>query len=239
MSVTSSNQKVPLDKYGYNTIARNMSLVIITCLPLFLAAGTWSWDWAWIYTIASLLGWTALNVIVARENPALFNKRGRPTKEMTAGSKRWDLILLSIYSILLFVVPIVAGLDYRYAWSGEVSPIIKILGIVLLMLGFVPLTWAMAANTFFEPSVRIQDGHQVADNGPYRYVRHPGYLGIILHFIAAPLAVGSWIALIPALTGAVIYVVRTAMEDQTLRRELPGYDDFARRTRYRLLPGVW
>jgi protein-S-isoprenylcysteine O-methyltransferase Ste14 len=240
-SASNSAQKVSLNKYGYNTIARNMSIVVITCVPLFLAAGTWSRDWAWVYTAASLIGWTVLNVIVAVKNPELFNQRGKPTRDLTTGAKKWDLILLTIYTILLFVVPIVAGLDFRYGWSGDTSPLIHILGIVLLLLGLVPLTWAMAANKYFEPTVRIQTeaGHQVAENGPYRFVRHPGYLGVILHFIAVPLALGAWAALIPALLGAAIYVVRTALEDKTLRQELPGYADFAERIRFRLLPGIW
>lgn len=238
---THSSQKVPLDRYGYNTIARHMSLIIITCLPLFLAAGTWSWDWAWVYTAATFIGWTTLNIVVARENPALFNQRGRPNREMTVGAKKWDLVLLAIYSILLIVVPVVAGLDYRNGWSAETSPVIHVIGIALLLLGFIPLTWAMAANRFFDPTVRIQTerGHQVTDDGPYRIVRHPGYLGIILQFIAVPLSLGTWVALIPALLAVVVYVVRTALEDKTLQAELPGYADFAQRTRFRLLPGVW
>ena len=151
------------------------------------------------------------------------------------------MVILSIYSLLLIILPTIAGLDFRYSWSGETATAVHLFGIVLFMLGFIPLAWGMAANKFFEPTVRIQTerGHTVADNGPYRYVRHPGYLGIILHFLAVPFALGTWVALIPALLGAGIYVLRTSLEDKTLRQELPGYAEFAQRTRYRLLPGVW
>lgn len=233
--------KVPLNKYGYNTMMRNMFMAVITCLPLFLAAGTWAWSWAWVYSAVSALGWAALNVVVARENPELMNARGKRTKDMTVGTKRWDLILLSLYSLLLFITPITAGLDYRNGWSAESSPVIKVIGLALLAVGFIPLAWAMAANRFFEPTVRIQTqrGHQVADNGPYRYVRHPGYLGIVLHFLSVPIALGMWVALIPALVGVAVYVTRTALEDRTLQKELPGYAEFAQRTRYRLFPGIW
>jgi protein-S-isoprenylcysteine O-methyltransferase Ste14 len=132
-------------------------------------------------------------------------------------------------------------LDYRNGWSAEVSPIVHIVGIALVLFGFVPLAGAMASNKFFDPTVRIQTeaGHRVMDSGPYRIVRHPGYVGVILHFVAVPIALGTWVALIPALIGAGLYVARTALEDQTLQRELPGYADFAKRTRYRLLPGIW
>lgn len=243
-TTTSSDisQKVSINKYGYNAIVRNTSMAIFTSLPLFVAAGTTDWTWAWIYSLTSLFGWTALNVMVARQNPGLLNERGKPTRQMTANSKRWDLVILSFYSLLLFVVPIVAGFDYRYGWSsGEPSPIVQIIGLMVFLFGFIPLTWAMAANKFFEPTVRIQTerGHSVTDTGPYRFVRHPSYVGIILHFITPAIVLGTWTALLPGLIGAGLFVVRTAMEDQTLREELPGYADFATRTRYRLLPGVW
>lgn len=245
MSITTapseSIPKVPLNKYGYNTMARNIFMAVITCVSLFLAAGTWAWSWAWAYSAVSALGWAVLSVVVARENPELMNERGKRTKDMTVGTKRWDLILLSLYSLLLFVTPLTAGLDYRNGWSAESSPVIKVIGLALLAIGFIPLTWAMAANRFFEPTVRIQTqrGHQVADRGPYRFVRHPGYLGLVLHFLSLPIALGMWAALIPALVGVAVYVIRTALEDRTLQEELPGYAEFAQRTRYRLFPGIW
>ena len=101
--------------------------------------------------------------------------------------------------------------------------------------------WAMLANPFFEKTVRIQEerGHHVATGGPYRFVRHPGYVAFILMGFALPLGVGSAWALVPAGLNAALIVARTALEDRTLRRELPGYAEYAQRTRYRLLPGVW
>jgi len=89
--------------------------------------------------------------------------------------------------------------------------------------------------------VRIQEarGHQVATTGPYRFVRHPGYTGIILQFLALPIAVGAWAALIPGAVGIAVFVIRTALEDRTLHEELPGYAEYAQQTRYRLVPGVW
>jgi protein-S-isoprenylcysteine O-methyltransferase Ste14 len=235
-----SSGKVHLDKYGYNCIARHVGMVVMTCAPLFLVAGTFAWDWAWIYSIAMLVGWIVLSIVLAVENPGLLNQRGRRARDMV-GTKRWDWLILTAYSLLLFITPIVAGLDYRYGWSGPSSLAIHVLGIVLLLVGFVPLTWAMAANKFFEATVRIQvqNNQQVISSGPYRYVRHPGYVGVILHFIAIPIALGTWTALIPAVVGIVLFIVRTSLEDNALHQELPGYAAFAERTRYRLLPGIW
>jgi protein-S-isoprenylcysteine O-methyltransferase Ste14 len=97
----------------------------------------------------------------------------------------------------------------------------------------------MASNPFFSEAVRIQEGHRVAERGPYRAVRHPGYAGACLGLVAQPLLLGSWPAWLPALLAVAAYVVRTALEDRTLQVELPGYGAYTQRTRYRLLPGVW
>jgi protein-S-isoprenylcysteine O-methyltransferase Ste14 len=104
------------------------------------------------------------------------------------------------------------------------------------------LTWAMAVNTHFEKTVRIQHdrGHRVIDSGPYRIVRHPGYLGAILGFtLAAPLLLGSWWSFVPAVAAVVCLIIRTSLEDRTLQNELDGYKDYAQNVRYRLLPGLW
>jgi protein-S-isoprenylcysteine O-methyltransferase Ste14 len=110
-----------------------------------------------------------------------------------------------------------------------------------MVLGYALFLWAMASNAFFAEGVRIQQerGHTVTTGGPYRYARHPGYVGAILSQAATPFLLGSAWAIIPAVASAALYVVRTYLEDQTLRQELPGYEAYAQRTRYRLLPGVW
>jgi len=103
------------------------------------------------------------------------------------------------------------------------------------------VVWATASNTFFSQVVRIQTerGHTVATGGPYRYLRHPGYFGAILYELAAPILLGSWPALLISSVSAALLVLRTALEDRTLQAELPGYTEYARRVRYRLLPGIW
>ena len=115
-------------------------------------------------------------------------------------------------------------------------------GLTLFCAYVAILTWSMLVNTHFEKTVRIQTdrNHKVIDTGPYRVVRHPGYLGLIAGFIlSAPLLLGSWWAFVPAVASTATLIVRTALEDRTLREELDGYEDYARRVRYRLVPGVW
>ena len=229
-----------LNKYGYNCVAKHVSLAAFISAPLFIFAGSLSWDWAWIYSSITMIGWVALSLVLMRANPELLNQRGRRAKDMP-GTKRWDWIIMSVYSVLMIATPVIAGLDQRYAWSVPTSDIFKLIGALVLGFSFIPLTWSMAVNRFFEPTVRIQTSreHRVYTDGPYRFVRHPGYVGVILQFIAIPLILGTLVAWIPALLGAVLFVLRTWMEDNTLRAELPGYADFTGQTRYRLVPGLW
>jgi protein-S-isoprenylcysteine O-methyltransferase Ste14 len=135
----------------------------------------------------------------------------------------------------------VAGLDHRFVWSPVFPLWLIVLGFILTSLGYAFGVWAFVENRFFSSVVRIQTdrGHVVCDSGPYRLVRHPGYAGTILALLGIVLALGSVWTLIPAAVALIIAVVRTALEDQTLQEELPGYRDYARRVRYRLIPGIY
>jgi protein-S-isoprenylcysteine O-methyltransferase Ste14 len=136
---------------------------------------------------------------------------------------------------------VVAALDLRWGWTGSVALSLHLAGLVVNMLGLGLFLWAMVSNAFFAEGVRIQEerGHSVATGGPYRCVRHPGYVGAILAQLATPFLLGSWWALLPSAASAALYVLRTALEDKTLHAELPGYAEYSSSTRYRLLPGVW
>lgn len=235
-----SNVPTRLNKYGYNCIARHIGLVVVLCAPLFIGAGTLNWAWAWLYTIVTFLGWVALSLVLVKANPELLNERGKRIKDLT-GTKRWDWWIMGAYAVLLIATPLVAGLDQRYAWTAPLPDAIKLIGVALLALSFAPLTWSMAVNRFFEGTVRIQSqrGQRVISAGPYAVVRHPGYVGVMLSFIAVPMALGASAAWIPALLALALYVIRTYLEDRTLQAELPGYAQYAQNTRYRLIPGLW
>lgn len=239
-----ANDESPAPKvniYGLNAVGKHVGQALFTGILLFLGAGSTDWGWGWLFAIVYTACWLGLSIVLAIGNPELLNQRGQRVKQATSGTKKWDLVLITIYFVIILVQPFVAGLDRRYAWSAPVSPVVHIVGNLLLILGFVLLTWSMVANRYFEPTVRIQElrGHQVAAGGPYRFVRHPGYAGLILQSLALPIAVGAWAALIPGAIGITVFVIRTALEDRTLRDELPGYADYAKQTRYRLIPGVW
>jgi protein-S-isoprenylcysteine O-methyltransferase Ste14 len=192
------------------------------------------WVYLGAYVAVMLIG-TAL---VAKANPAVIEER----RQIKQGAKGWDRILTSIFSwVTIPTTMLVAGLDRRLGWTRHTSLAIQIGGLVVAVLGFCLVMWAMASNTFFSTYVRIQTdrGHKPVSNGPYRYVRHPGYVGIIVSVLATPVVLGSTWAFIPAGFGTCLMVLRTALEDKTLHDELDGYREYARQTRYRLLPGIW
>jgi protein-S-isoprenylcysteine O-methyltransferase Ste14 len=136
---------------------------------------------------------------------------------------------------------ILAGLDQRYGWTGGFPVAVQIASWVVCALSYGLLIWAMASNTFFSQVVRIQidRGHTVSTQGPYRYVRHPGYIGMIFFKLGMAILLTSWWALAASGLCVLIILLRTALEDKTLQNELIGYKNYTREVRYRLLPGVW
>ncbi|HET6438615.1 MAG TPA: NnrU family protein [Anaeromyxobacter sp.] len=201
----------------------------------FLAAGrvTWLRGWAHLVLLAACLA--AHRAFVVRRNPPLVRRRAR----VGAGSKRWDLWWNALYWPLFAATAVLAGLGVR---RGASSPTWTWpAGAALLVLGLGLSAAAMAVNPFFEGTVRIQleEGQWPVDAGPYRCIRHPGYAGLLLWALATPLLLGSLFAFLPAAATAAWVVLRTALEDRVLVRELAGYADYARRVPRRLVPGVW
>jgi len=202
---------------------------------LFIAAGRLDWPMAWVYTAISAVDAILLLLIVS---PELMRERTHPK----ADAKAWDRVFARLTGPLgSTVILVVAGLDKRCGWSAQVSLSVQFVGLAVFVLGMGLMTWAMAVNSYFSLVVRIQRdrGHTVVTGGPYRYVRHPGYVGGILFQLGTPFLLGTLWALIPAGLTALLLVVRTALEDRTLLNELEGYREYAQQTRCRLLPGMW
>jgi len=234
------NTRTPVEPSGVESraVSRRMLQVVLIYLILaailFVSSGHLNWIWAWVYLGVSLV----VLAVNAKILPAeLIAERGQPKDNV----KRWDKTLTALAGIPTLAIPLVAGLDERWDWSPQFIPVIHLSGLVLLALGQGLFSWAMVSNKYFSTAVRIQTEreHTVIAGGPYRYVRHPGYVGHILSFIGMALALGSLWAMIPVGLVALLFIVRTALEDQTLQAELVGYGDYARQVRYRLLPGIW
>jgi len=227
-----------MENHQRNKIIKRIIQVIIQYIAiavlLFLSAGTIKWIWAWIYLFLGLLVLIANAFVLS---PDLIAERGQPKKNV----KKFDKIITSIIIIPVLAIFIVAGLDIRYSLTNQIGLAIHLLGIFLFIIGNVFFTWAMVSNKYFSTLVRIQHDrdHKMATSGPYKYIRHPGYTGYILFTIAAPLLLGSWWSLIPAIIVSILFIIRTYFEDRTLQKELNGYKDYASRVKYQLLKGIW
>ena len=205
---------------------------------LFIPAGTLGWPMGWAVLLIYVTGTLALSLTAATLDPGLAEERFKSGE----GAKKWDWLLTAVANFLLIAVMLpVCGFDYSLLWSHGLPALLPGLGLMVFVLGYVIIIWSMRVNPFFSAVVRIQEdrGHVVAATGPYRFVRHPGYLAMILQFLAIPLALGSLYAYIPAALAAGVYIARTALEDKTLKNELTGYQAYAERVRFRLFPKVW
>ncbi len=221
---------------------RRMIQVLMTMgiwiAAVFASAGRLDWNRGWICMTAWVVSMVAAGLLVRRANPSLIEARANWRRKDT---KPFDKVFLSVYLPLTLVQPALAGLDVvRFRWSSMPFATVYA-GLVLFAIAMALVTWAMMVNPFAEPTVRIQTdrNHKVVTSGPYRIVRHPMYTGIILLYLASALIFGSAWALAVSGLMAVLFVCRTALEDRTLRRELPGYQEFTTSTRYRLIPGLW
>lgn len=210
-----------------------LSILLIAAI-LFITSGSLAWLYAWIYLIASVLI-VAVNALVLP--PELISERGRKKENV----EKWDRIISGLIILPFFAIFIISGLDFRYRWSFDLPFLAHLMGLIFYVLGNALITWSMVSNAYFSTAVRIQYDreHRVATGGPYALVRHPGYLGMIVYYLATPVALGSIWALWPAFLTVVLLIIRTALEDSTLQAKLKGYKEYAARVRYRLIPGLW
>ena len=204
---------------------------------IFVPAGTFQWTEAWIFLALYMIAVGAALIRMKKKAPDLLKERMKRKKD----AKRWDKIFMVIYSIFLMFLLVVPGLDaVRFGWS-KVGLIVKLLAFIGYLPAFAIVYWTMKENAYLSDVVRIQEdrGHTVCTTGPYKYVRHPMYMGVILIMLCYPLSLGSLYALIPAVIIVILFLIRTALEDKTLNEELAGYKEYAQKVRYRLLPGLW
>ena len=227
-------------KFAVKAIMGIVPHLLLAAALLFISAGTIRWGYAWAF-LGAYFGVMLIGVFVLARNVDLATERrcvkGKPDV------KKWDRILAPI---LAFIGPLsiclVGGLDFRFGWSFETPPLAcRLGGAALMILGSGFSGWAMHHNRFYSAMVRIQRdrGHTVIRSGPYRFIRHPGYAGVLVYFMSVPLILGSWWAFIPAGLTASATLIRTVLEDRTLQAELPGYLEYTQQTRRRLLPGIW
>jgi protein-S-isoprenylcysteine O-methyltransferase Ste14 len=217
-------------------------ILIYLFIPVVLFVFGWDLGWwqAWIYTVLILAFGIGGRLLAEKRHPGLMAERNQFEKGQDV--KAWDKVIGLLMALSVgFPLYIVAGLDHHFGWSPAFPIWLNILGLILIVIGYAFAGWALSENRFFSSMVRIQKdrGHVVCDSGPYRIVRHPGYAGNILPLPGIVLALSSVWTLIPALVALILAVIRTALEDRTLQEELPGYQEYTQRIRYRLFPGIW
>jgi len=216
-------------------------LFFIVGIPLLPLLISWRWNWweAWVYAGICILGFAISRALAARRHPDVIAERARFLQHEDA--KSWDKILAPLVGLGGGLIPLVAGLDALFGWPPTFSLPLKILALVVLLAGYILASYALIENRFFSGMVRLQieRDQQVVSSGPYRWMRHPGYAGALWTYLVTPIFLDSGWALLPAVFLAIVLIIRTSLEDRTLRAELEGYRDYARQVRYRLVPGIW
>jgi protein-S-isoprenylcysteine O-methyltransferase Ste14 len=229
-----------LTRAGITRMISVVMTLIVTAAIFFVTAGSINAGRAWLYygglLIYLVLAMAAIFVFFPGAVETV-NARGKLNRDV----KTWDKVVGLTYTALLLIQPAVAGWNVRKLLSPNISWLVSILALAVTIGAYAFVHWAMVVNKHAETGVRIQEDrhHAVVSSGPYRIVRHPFYISLIVTSLVYPLAVGALYAFVPGLAIAVLFVWRTAREDETLRRELDGYEAFTKQTRYRLLPGVW
>ena len=213
-------------------------IVGIPLLPLLIARRRNWWE-ARVHAVVAIFGFLISRALAARRHPDLLSERARMMDH--ADAKSWDRLLAPLVGLGGGLIPLLAGLEQRFHPSRSFKLPVKILSLVALVAGYALGSWALIENRFFSGMVRIQRdrGHQVVSTGPYRWLRHPGYAGALLSYLTTPIFLDSIWSYVPALFLSLVLVIRTYLEDKTLQEELAGYPEYARRVRYRLLPGLW
>jgi protein-S-isoprenylcysteine O-methyltransferase Ste14 len=213
-------------------------VAVLAVMVSLLVVPSGRWDLAPIWAYVGLFGVAAIGtaLTIQRTDPSLFAERVRP------GPGGKDPFTRRIAIPALVAHWLLAGLQISRAHgTALVPPGFQIAGLVGLAAALALAVWAISANRFFAPDVRIQRdrGHSVISGGPYRFVRHPGYLAAILGGLSSPLALGSWWSAVPVLLALLQIIRRTVLEDRLLQAELDGYREYASRVTYRLIPGLW
>jgi protein-S-isoprenylcysteine O-methyltransferase Ste14 len=206
---------------------------VFVCLFLFIPAGSFGYWEAWIYSFTLLIPMVITMLYLLKKDPELLKRR---LKLKEKEEKQKNIVrLFRLPFILCFLIP---GFDYRFNWS-EVSPILVVIANIMVFLGYLWVFFVFRENSYTSRIVEVEKEQKVIFTGPYSVVRHPMYLGIIVMYLFTPLALGSWWALIVFAFLPLVLIFRIFNEEEVLLRDLPGYKEYCKKTRYRLIPYIW
>lgn len=205
----------------------------VCALVFFLPAGTWRFWEAWVYMVVLLVPPLFAMVWLLRHEPDLLERRMR-MREREPEQRR----LVAASSVPLLLAYVLPGFDHRFQWS-DVPTVLVLLADLGVLVSYVFIFLVFRENRYAGRTVEVDEGQSVISSGPYAVVRHPMYLGVVLMYVLSPLALGSYWAMLCALPVVWVIAARARNEEEVLVRDLPGYDDYMRRVRYRLVPGIW
>jgi len=213
-------------------------IVIMPSLPILISR-QWNWWEGWAYVILGVVSFVISRYLAAKQNPDIISERTKLMRQEDA--QPWDKRIIPLVGVIGIISVIVVGLDRLFSWTPIFDLWIRLLGLLLLTLGYILSSYALVVNRFFSGMVRLQTdrGQHVISEGPYRWVRHPGYAGGLLSYLATPLLLNSFWAAIPILIAIGLYFLRTSLEDRFLQENLEGYHAYAEKVRYRLIPAIW
>lgn len=219
-------------------IKKGAYLRVGLALPIFalvIILPAWKWDYwqGWLYILILYIPMFFVLHYLLKNDPALLQRRMRMREKESV--QRRIIVLSLVYFLVAFSLP---GFDVRFGWSN-VPAWVSLVADVLVFIGYMTFVWVLMVNSYLSRVVEVEAGQKVVTTGPYAIVRHPMYAGISLMYVATPVALGSFWALIPAVFIVPLLVARLRNEEQVLRRDLPGYEEYTHKVKYRLLPGIW
>jgi len=219
-------------------VGQFIGLFVVVALALFLAAGTVAWVAGWIFLVLFFGFFLGVNIWLFRHDPGLLDER---TRFGTPDQQGWDKVLFPVISLIPLVWLVFIALDaVRFHWSA-IPVWLQVVGAMILLASFHLFFLTFRENSYLSPVVRIQEerGHSVISTGPYHYVRHPMYAGILVFVVGTPLLLGSWLGVPVGLLLIIVLARRAVLDERTLREKLHGYADYMVQVKYRFIPHVW
>lgn len=214
-------------------VMRFLLAIPVFALFFFLPAGSLKYWEAYVYIAVIFISMIFVLIYFLKHDPTLLENRMK-FKEKEAAQKK----IISLSAIVYLIGFLIPGFDYRYNWSNIPNYIILIANFFVL-LGYIFVFIVFKENSFASRIIEVKKQQKVITTGPYKIVRHPMYLGVLIMFLATPVALGSYIALIPFLAIPIFLILRILNEEKVLMKELKGYKEYKKKTKYRLLPGIW
>ncbi len=230
----------PLPLWGIALIPVYISAVFI--IILFPLAQDWGWFEGWLFIISFVVNFTISYYLINKKNPRVIRNRMKVKKvgvtEKTKSSARSDWFIMPLMSIGFIGAIVLPPFDYRYGWS-PIPFIVEIVGLAIMNFGLIIMVIAMVQNAYASKLLDINKGQKLIDTGLYSHVRHPLYTGAIIMIVGLPIALGSWISLIPAIIGALAIIIRIKFEENMLIEGMDGYEEYRTRVKYKLIPKIY